>query len=171
MVKSSDNSRRYVGSIRTISSTQTRDTRQYRYVWSYENQVKRYIQQYYWIGGSAYWTGGSYTEFSSGSRAYLLIGQQQVLHSTGDYLHAQASTALPGWINLGVGYGQSTPTASGYSTKAETVSQVAQSGSSSHFNNINTVGAGAHTFTVLGGTQSGYSVLVYYTNLLVEYWG
>lgn len=45
LVKTSDPLRRYVGTFRTISTTQTTDTRTQRYIYNENNQVDRYLTQ------------------------------------------------------------------------------------------------------------------------------
>jgi hypothetical protein len=42
-VKNSDSTRRYVGTIRTTSTTQTQDTVKQRFIWNADNQVRRFM--------------------------------------------------------------------------------------------------------------------------------
>lgn len=44
LVKGSDHSRRYVGTIRTISTTQTTDSLAQRFVWNFHHRVPRHLQ-------------------------------------------------------------------------------------------------------------------------------
>ena len=97
MVKAADLSRRYLGTIRTTSSTTTEDSILKRFVWNYERRLKKNM----WRGevASHTYTAGAWRAFnnSTGTRVEWVQGQPQEV-----WLQQTAQASNGGWYS-GVG--------------------------------------------------------------------
>lgn len=99
-VKNADVTRRYVGTIRTTSTTQTQDTALRRFIWNVDNQVRRRVQ---WQNANTSWaiTAAQFAGWrpilnSSASAVEFVIGMPTMVMLNGRYFFTATSA---GWVS------------------------------------------------------------------------
>lgn len=98
------NNRRYLGTIRTISTTQIADTEAQRFVWNWENQVRRHAKR---IETTDTWTYNSTTvrqaRATAANRVEILIGQPAVVQARVSAIQqGTGSSGLGGIVGVGI---------------------------------------------------------------------
>lgn len=171
LVKASDTSRRYIGTFRTISTTQTTDTETQRFVWNMYNRIERFLL---WADTTATWTYNSATvrqaRATSNNRVEFVAGESTPVHAyVGVMVRGDAGASLGACVGIGLdvtnAFSAGSLTTSLYSGATEFASEImtataeydAMIGLGYHALNWNERSTGAATVTFFGlvtGNQS-----------------
>lgn len=159
LVKTGATTRRYVGTIRTTSTTTTEDSASKRFVWNMQNRVRKNIE---YLGSGTYLsTGGGGWEYflnTSSAQVHFVLGQDSMVHLTFMALHSVSST---GTASIGVDL-------DGTSTGVDATLVVATNSTSSVLTSAAAVynefpGVGYHYLTMM--EKPGASNTIFYGSL------
>jgi hypothetical protein len=146
-VKSSDNTRRYLGSIRSNASTQFTDSQANRLVWNFNNRVLRcmsviaYTGSHTYNGGAREWNGGT-----SVTRLYFITGiSGDTFLANGSYSITSGGFSCNAWFGV-----DSTTTQFGNSTTDDRAAVFTRRAMTS----IGQVNFGYHYLTAIQSTES-----------------
>jgi len=103
-VKSGATTRRYVGTIRATSTTQTQDTLAQRFVWNYQNRLTKKLQVLEATNSWTYVTNGWRSANTSvNNRVEFVLGQSDVLVEARVFNQIQAGAGTVNYYANGVG--------------------------------------------------------------------
>ena len=164
LVKSSDHTRRYAATIRTISTTQTTDTARQRFIANYYNAVDRTLALY----GSGMWTcnTATYAAANSGNAdgashsavGFVIAGTAQAYPVEASLSCSVYDTAAATWRNCAVALGlDSTSASSGTVSLATTIATISHGGGTAQVTAsaqyVGTPGIGYHALNWLEATE------------------
>ena len=168
LVWGSDSSRRYVGTIRSTTAGKVDDSKQRRFVWNVDNQVRRTCSNAAWFSSSVLTGSGSWFEVSSAARVHYVTGAAgRCIRVKGSWTSGNASTGT----TPGVGIGLDSSTYTGYAVQASPTSVSGSAGITSFADHSIWPSLGAHYLTVLGSISSGNSYQKYAAAIHLDFWG
>lgn len=108
-VKSGATTRRYLGTIRVTSATQTQDTATQRFVWNYYNRVRRPLRLTYATDSWTYGVTNTWRSLdqSTANRLEYVVGENEVPINVRQMVLVEGTQAV---VNIGVGFGLDTVT-------------------------------------------------------------
>jgi hypothetical protein len=157
-VKSGSTTRRYLGTLRTTSTTTTEDSATKRFLWNYYNRVPRILQvtdaTASWSYSTASWRQANN---SSSNQVGMVVGMAGVtLHLEADAVRSNTSAALGA---TGIGIGSTSALGSGVLASANANAASSNATSHARYHGVPTLGYSYYAWLEYGsgaGTDTWY---------------